>query len=179
MGEFPIKRYAFSYKKGAGSVISFSEVDYNKVKSIGGVSQNTDEDGVFISDHALQKSRSLLSVESKELVLHPNGIRSFIYVSSSLEQLNHYSAPVIEKAAPKVQVVANTKKLPQNIPDESTISIAKASAESVLNVCYNFYFFTYFCSHCQARDCMAHLVTLFCLQEKNFYLCLPLVFWLS
>lgn len=37
--EFPKARWRFGYEKG--SVVQFSEVDYKKVLSIGGVSQNT------------------------------------------------------------------------------------------------------------------------------------------
>ena len=79
--EFPLKRYKFLHEKGKS--ISFSEVDYNKVKSIGGASQNTDEDGVFLSDAAIKaKERQLKSVAKDTILVNPLGIRSFLFVAA-------------------------------------------------------------------------------------------------
>jgi hypothetical protein len=105
-GEFPKQRWHFPYAKGgspADTLVSFSEVDYNKIKAVGGERQNTDEDGVFISKSALDlkhpesttttapAARKLLQASasasasassttaSLSVEVNPLGLRSFVF----------------------------------------------------------------------------------------------------
>ncbi len=107
-GEYPKQRWHFPYAKGgaaAGALVSFAEVDYNKIKAVGGERQNTDEDGVFISKSALDlkhpepaatttaaapAARKLLQVSSVSssssssstllsVEVNPLGLRSFVF----------------------------------------------------------------------------------------------------
>ena len=104
-GEFPKQRWHFPYAKGgspADTLVSFSEVDYNKIKAVGGERQNTDEEGVFISKSALDlkhpesattaapaarkllqasssASASASSTASLSIEVNPLGLRSFVF----------------------------------------------------------------------------------------------------
>jgi hypothetical protein len=84
--EFPKQRWHFPYARN--SLVSFSEVDYKKVLSTGGESQNTEEAGVFISSHALEHStaapaRKLLQAKDdgdwSVVEVNPLGLRTYAF----------------------------------------------------------------------------------------------------